>query len=233
VKCIGRTGETDVKESILLSWSGGKDSSLALWQITRNRKYEVKTLLTTITEDYNRVSMHGVRRSLLHTQASSLGMPLEEVWIPRNASNEIYEQRMEEVLTKYKERGIKQVAFGDLFLQDIRTYREERLAQVGMRGVFPLWGRDTRELANEFIEAGFRAVVCCVDSRKLPGEFCGRDYDSAFLESIPATVDPCGENGEFHTFVFAGPIFRRAISITKGQVVLRDGFYFADLTTGI
>jgi len=222
-----------MRRSVLLSWSGGKDSSLALWQMTRNREYEVKALLTTVTEDFNRVSMHGVRRSLLHAQASSLGMPLEEVWIPKKASNKIYEERMKEILTKYKERGIKQVAFGDLFLRDIRAYREERLAQIGMGGVFPLWGRDTRELAKEFIKVGFRAVICCVDPRKLPGEFCGRDYDSAFLESIPAAVDPCGENGEFHTFVFAGPIFSRAIPITRGQVVLRDGFYFADLIPGI
>ena len=139
---------------------------------------------------------------------------------------------MKEVLTKYKERGVKQVAFGDIFLRDIRAYREERLAGIGMGGVFPLWGRDTRGLANEFIRAGFRAVICCVDPRKLSGEFCGKNFDAAFLQSIPTTVDPCGENGEFHTFVFAGPIFRRAIPVTKGQIVLRDGFYFADLVPG-
>jgi len=221
-----------VKKPILLSWSGGKDSSLALWQIVRNRKYDVQAILTTVTEGFNRISMHGVRRSLLHAQASSLGIQLEEVRIPKRASNAIYEERMKEVLTKYKERGVKQVAFGDIFLRDIRAYREERLAGIGMGGVFPLWGRDTRGLANEFIRAGFRAVICCVDPRKLSGEFCGKDFDAAFLQSIPTTVDPCGENGEFHTFVFAGPIFRRAIPVTKGQIVLRDGFYFADLVPG-
>jgi uncharacterized protein (TIGR00290 family) len=194
-----------------------------------NQRYNVKTLLTTVTQEFDRISMHGVRRSLLSAQASSLGLPLEEVWIPREASDEIYEDRMRRVLTKYKDMGIEQVVFGDLFLQDIRSYREERLAQIGMRGLFPLWGRDTKKLATEFIETGFRAVVCCVDSRKLPGEFCGRDYDASFLESIPATVDPCGENGEFHTFVYAGPIFGKEIPITKGEVVLRDGFYFTDL----
>ena len=222
-----------MKEGILLSWSGGKDSSLALWQMTSGRRYAVIALLTTVTEGYDRVSMHGVRLSLLQAQASSLGIQLEEVWIPKEASNEIYEERMKAALTRYKERGVNRVAFGDLFLRDIRAYREERLAQVGMEGVFPLWGRDTRELADEFIRAGFRAVVCCVDPRKLSGDFCGRDFDAAFLESIPATVDPCGENGEFHTFVFAGPIFRRPIPIARGQVVLRDGFYFADLAPGL
>jgi uncharacterized protein (TIGR00290 family) len=136
---------------------------------------------------------------------------------------------MRRVLSRYKDLGVREVVFGDLFLRDIRSYREEKLAQIGMKGVFPLWGRDTSELAREFIETGFRAVVCCVDPRKLAGEFCGLDYDRAFLESIPSTVDPCGENGEFHTFVYDGPIFRNEILITKGQVVLRDGFYFADL----
>jgi uncharacterized protein (TIGR00290 family) len=214
---------------VLLSWSGGKDSALALREIIESRRYSVKALLTTVTEEFDRISMHGVRRNLLSAQATTLGLPLEEVWIPKSASNEIYEARMRTVLTRYKERGVEQVAFGDLFLQDVRSYREEKLAQIGMTGMFPLWGRDTGKLAREFIEAGFRAVVCCVDPRKLPGEFCGREYDIAFLESIPATVDPCGENGEFHTFVYAGPIFSNEIPITKGQVVLRDGFYFADL----
>jgi uncharacterized protein (TIGR00290 family) len=212
-----------------LSWSGGKDSALALQEIVRARRYRVKALLTTVTEEFDRISMHGVRRSLLSAQASSLGLPVEEVWIPKNSSNEVYEARMREVLTRYKDRGVEQVAFGDIFLQDIRSYREDRLAQIGMRGVFPLWGRETSKLAREFIEAGFRAVVCCVDPRKLSGEFCGREYDLAFLESIPATVDPCGENGEFHTFVYAGPIFSSEIPITKGEVILRDGFYFADI----
>jgi uncharacterized protein (TIGR00290 family) len=220
-----RENEMDV----LLSWSGGKDSSLALREIIGSRRYSVKALLTTVTEEFDRISMHGVRRSLLSAQATSLGLPLEEVWIPKSATNEIYEDRMRTVLTKYKDRGVECVAFGDLFLQDVRSYREEKLAQIGMTGMFPLWGRDTGKLAREFIETGFRAVVCCVDPRKLPGEFCGREYDKAFLKSIPATVDPCGENGEFHTFVYAGPIFSNEIPITKGQVVLRDGFYFADL----
>ena len=185
--------------------------------------------MTTVTEEFDRISMHGVRRSLLSAQASSLGLPVEEVWIPKDSSNEVYEARMRTVLTRYKDRGVEQVAFGDLFLQDIRSYREERLAQIGMRCLFPLWGRNTSRLAREFIGSGFRAVVCCVDPRRLPGEFCGREYDLSFLESMPATVDPCGENGEFHTFVYAGPIFSNEIPIMKGEVVLRDGFYFADI----
>ena len=215
---------------ILLSWSGGKDSALSLREIAHSGKYNVKALLTTVTEGFDRVSMHGVRRDVLRAQASSLGVPLEEVWIPKNSSNEIYEARMKAVLTRYKERGVEEVAFGDLFLRDIRAYREERLAQLGMRGTFPLWGRDTGGLAREFVEAGFRAVLCCVDPRKLPKEFCGREFDTAFLESIPSSVDPCGENGEFHTFVYDGPIFSKRIPVGKGEVVLRDGFYFADLT---
>jgi uncharacterized protein (TIGR00290 family) len=218
-----------LEADILLSWSGGKDSALALQEIVRTRRYSVKALLTTVTEEFDRISMHGVRRSLLKAQASSLGLLVEEVWIPKDSSNEIYEARMREVLTRYKESGVGQVAFGDLFLQDIRSYREERLAQIGMKGIFPLWGMDTSVLAREFIGSGFRAVVCCLDPRRLPGQFCGSEYDSAFLESIPATVDPCGENGEFHTFVYAGPIFSKEIAIMKGEVVLRDGFYFADI----
>jgi uncharacterized protein (TIGR00290 family) len=212
-----------------MSWSGGKDSALALREILGTRAYTVNALLTTLTEEYDRISMHGVRRSLLHAQASSLGLPLEEVWIPRNSSNEIYETRMKATLTKYKDKGVEQVAFGDLFLQDVRSYREERLAKIGMRGVFPIWGRDTKKLAEEFAELGFRAVTCCIDPKRLGKEFCGKEYDLSFLASIPSAVDPCGENGEFHTFVYAGPIFKNEISIKRGPVVLKGGFYFADL----
>jgi uncharacterized protein (TIGR00290 family) len=212
-----------------MSWSGGKDSSLALHKIRGEGLYDAKALVTTVTEEYDRVSMHGFRRTLLHAQASSLGLPLEEVWIPKDASNETYEARTRAMLLKHKDEGVEKVAFGDLFLQDIRTYREDRLGQIGMRGVFPLWGMDTARLATEFIEQGFRAVVCCVDPKQLGKEFCGREFDRSFLESLPGGVDPCGERGEFHTFVYAGPIFKKAIGITKGDVVLRGGFYFADL----
>jgi uncharacterized protein (TIGR00290 family) len=216
-----------------MSWSGGKDSALALHEVIKTGAYEVRALLTTVTADFDRISMHGVRRSLLHAQASSLGLPLEEVWIPKGASNETYEAQMRAALSKQREAGVEEVAFGDLFLRDIRDYREERLGQVAMRGLFPLWGRDTSRLSRELIELGFRAVVCCVDPRRLGKEFCGREFDRPFLESLPPGVDPCGENGEFHTFVYAGPIFKSKIGVTKGEVVLRDGFYyFADLLPG-
>jgi len=224
----GREGLTT---DTLLSWSGGKDSALALLELTMGGEYDVKALLTTVTSGFDRISMHGVRRSLLHAQASSLGLPLEEVWIPPNSSNETYEARTRALLSGYRARGVDRVAFGDLFLQGVRSHREDGLAQIGMKGLFPLWGRDTKKLAREFVELGFRAVVCCVDPNELPGEFCGKEYDSALLDSIPSTVDPCGENGEFHTFVYDGPIFRTKIPVVKGSVVLRSGFYFADLTT--
>jgi uncharacterized protein (TIGR00290 family) len=212
-----------------MSWSGGKDSALALHEIIETGGYEIKALLTTVTADFDRISMHGVRRSLLHAQASSLGLPLEEVWIPKGASNETYEAQMRAALSKQRDAGVEAVAFGDLFLRDIRDYREDRLGRAAMRGLFPLWGRDTGRLSREFIELGFRAVVCCVDPRRLGKEFCGREFDRSFLDSLPPGVDPCGENGEFHTFVYAGPIFNNEIGVMKGKVVLRDGFYFADL----
>jgi uncharacterized protein (TIGR00290 family) len=218
-----------VPKPLLLSWSGGKDSALALQELRATGEYEVRALLTTVTVEFDRISMHGVRRSLLHEQASSLGLPLEEVWIPSASSNEIYETQMREALAKYRSQGVEEVAFGDLFLQDVRRYREERLGQAGMRGLFPLWGRDTRKLATECVELGFKAVVCCVDPRRLGEQFCGSEYDRSFLESLPADVDPCGENGEFHTFVYAGPIFKKKIELMKGPVVHRGGFYFADL----
>jgi len=214
---MGSSRESDGDETV--------DSSIAVKASCAWRE----ALLTTVTEGYGRISMHGVRRELLTAQASSLGLPVEEVWIPKNSSNETFEARMRNVLTRYKEKGIEEVAFGDLFLKDIRAHREERLAQIGMKGIFPLWGRDTAKLARDFIETGFKAVLCCVDPRKLSKEFCGVEFDAALLVSIPDSVDPCGENGEFHTFVYGGPIFSNEIQMTRGKVVPRDGFYFADL----
>ena len=211
-----------------MAWSGGKDSALALSEIT-NSCYEVKSLLTTVTEGFDRISMHGVRRDLLHAQASSLGLPLEEVWIPKGSSNETYDAQMRAALLKHRSEGVEHIAFGDLFLQGIRSYRETRLREVAMQGLFPLWGRDTTKLAREFIKRGFRATICCIDPRKLGKDFCGKEFDESFLDSLPTGVDPCGENGEFHSFVYAGPIFKRELRTTKGEVVLREGFYFADL----
>ena len=173
--------------------------------------------------------MHGVRRVLLHAQASSLGLPLEEVWIPRNASNAIYEKRMRAAMEKYLAMGVRRVAFGDLYLEDVRAYREKRLAEVAMKCVFPIWHKDTHRLARQFVKLGFRAVTCCIDPRRLSKDLCGVPYDSGFLDRIPREVDPCGENGEFHTFVFDGPLFDRPVRFDVAKVVLRNGFYFADL----
>ncbi|MBI3660470.1 diphthine--ammonia ligase [Candidatus Acetothermia bacterium] len=217
-------------EKVLFGWSGGKDSTLALYEIQRAENYEIAALLTTVTKDYDRISMHGVRRTLLEQQATSLGYPLEQVFISKQSSNEEYESKMREALTKYQSAGISSVVFGDLFLEEIRKYREAHLAQIGMKGVFPLWGKNTTELAHTFIDLGFEAIIVCVDSKALDGKFVGRIFDKKFLSELPLTVDPCGENGEFHSFVFDGPIFRKPILFKKGEIVLRDNrFYYCDL----
>lgn len=214
----------------LLSWSGGKDSSLSYHALRESKDLETVGLLTTVTSDYQRISMHGVRRELLHRQARVLGLPLYEVAIPKNATNEIYEDNMTRKILELKERkGVSQLVFGDLFLRDIRSYRERFLAELGLDCNFPIWGRNTSQLAQSFLRDGFRAKVCCVDPKKIGSEFCGRDYDLDFLLDLPKDADPCGENGEFHTFVYAGPIFRKSIDVKVGEVVERDGFYFADI----
>lgn len=194
-----------MNEKVLFSWSGGKDSAMALYELQRARSYEISALLTVVTEDYDRISMHGVRRVLLERQADSLGYPLEEIFISKNASNEEYESKMRDVLVKYREAGVSSVVFGDVLLEDVRRYREDNLAKVGMRGIFPLWKRDTTELANTFINLGFKAIITCVDSKVLGKRFVGRVYDKQFLRELPPHVDPCGENGEFHSFVYDGP----------------------------
>jgi uncharacterized protein (TIGR00290 family) len=216
--------------AVVLSWSGGKDSALALWTLRREQRVEPVALLTTVTDGYPRISMHGVRRELLRAQARATGLPVLEVEIPPVCSNDVYEQRMAQALASREINGADEIAFGDLFLQDIRGYREERLAQVGKRAVFPVWGRDTGDLARTFIDAGFRAVLVCVDPRQLDASFAGRDFDDQLLRDLPHGVDPCGENGEFHTFVHAGPIFDRPVGCEVGEVSLRDGFAFCDLT---
>ena len=216
--------------SLALSWSGGKDSALTLLELRREFGCDPCALITTVTETYNRISMHGVRRELLALQAQSLGLPLAEVLIPPSCSNEDYERRLRSALASKRLRSVAEVAFGDLFLEDVRAYREERLAAAGKRGLFPLWGRDTSELARHFIAVGFEAVIVCVDPRALDSAFVGRKYDERLLTELPTDVDPCGENGEFHTFVYSGPIFGRPIACALGDVVVRDGFVFADLT---
>ncbi|MBI1870702.1 MAG: diphthine--ammonia ligase [Chlamydiae bacterium] len=218
-----------MSEPVLLCWSGGKDSSLALQACLENSKLNVKALLTTITEGYDRISMHGVRYRLLQEQITSIGLPLEEVRIPIQASNLIYEESMYKILEKYKKMGISKVVFGDLFLQDIRSYREKNLAQLEMTGLFPLWLKDTKRLAHDFIRQGFKAILVCIDPKQMNPSFCGREFDEKLLKDLPSSVDPCGENGEFHTFVYDGPIFQYPLKVKKGEIVERDGFWFCDL----
>jgi uncharacterized protein (TIGR00290 family) len=213
--------------NVALSWSGGKDSALALAAL-RRAGTNPTALVTTVTEEYERVSMHGVRRELLAAQARAAGLPLVEIAIPPSCTNEIYEERMANAFASDL-ADVDAVAFGDLFLQDVRSYREERLARVGVTPLFPLWGRDTAELAAAFVVEGFRAIVVCVDPRQLEPRFAGRDFDAALLQELPAGVDPCGENGEFHTFVHAGPVFAAPIAVRRVDTVERDGFVFCDL----
>jgi uncharacterized protein (TIGR00290 family) len=220
---------TTVRGVIALSWSGGKDSALALWALREELDTEPVALLTTVTEDYGRVSMHGVRRELVQAQAEAVGLPLVEVGIPAACPNEVYEARMAQALSAPPLTDVGTMAFADLFLTDIRAYREQRLAAAGWTASFPLWGRDTDALAHEFIAAGFEAVLVCVDPSQLDGSFVGRPFDAALLADLPTGVDPCGENGEFHTFVHAGPIFERPIPIEVGEVSLREGFAFCDI----
>ena len=217
-------------EKVLFTWSGGKDSAMSLYVLRKFHNYEIAALLTSVTEDYDRISMHGVRRVLLEQQARSLGLPLEILYITRNSSNEEYEAKMKEKLLQYKSQGVFSVVFGDIFLEDLRKYRENNLAQIGMEGIFPIWKRDTTELASTFIDLDFKAVITCVDSQSLDGKFVGRYFDNSFLSELPPKVDPCGENGEFHTFVYDGPIFSERIRFRRGKIVLRDNrFYFCDL----
>jgi uncharacterized protein (TIGR00290 family) len=217
------------KPPVLISWSGGKDSCLALYEIQRAQSHRVAALLTTVTRDYDRISMHGVRRVLLEKQAASLRLPLRQIFISKDATNDEYEAKMGQAFLEHRGKGIDLIVFGDLFLEDIRTYREQFLARHHMRGLFPVWKRDTSRFIKEFIELGFRAVVTCVDSKVLDQSFAGRTIDQIFLSSLPAQVDPCGENGEFHSFVFDGPIFTAPVKFSVGQTVLRESFWFRDL----
>jgi len=217
-------------ESVIVSWSGGKDSAMALHEILKTQNYQIAALLTTVTEDYDRISMHGVRRILLEQQVASLGFTLETVLISKNATNEEYETNMGRVLGKYKKAGISSVVFGDIFLEDLRKYREDKLATLNMRALFPIWKRDTRELSRSLSTLGFKAITTCVDTNALGSQFAGRVIDEQFLSELPPNVDACGENGEFHTFVYDGPIFKQRVSFTQGDIVLRDNrFYYCDL----
>jgi uncharacterized protein (TIGR00290 family) len=213
----------------LVAWSSGKDSAWALHEVRRAGALEVVGLLTTVTSEFARVSMHAVREELLDQQAASLGLPCRKVLIPWPCVNEVYEAEMARAMAEARAAGVTRVVFGDLFLEDVRAYREQKLAGTGIEPVFPLWGRATARLAREMLDAGLRATLTCVDPRRLDAGFAGRSYDAVLLGELPPDVDPCGERGEFHTFASAGPMFDRPIPVAGGEVVTREGFVFADL----
>jgi uncharacterized protein (TIGR00290 family) len=216
-------------EVVALSWSGGKDSAIALKVLREDPSLRVAYLLTTITDEYERVSIHGVRRTLLERQAEAVGISLVEVVIPARCTNEIYQASMVAALTSVPLAEIDTHAFADLFLEDVRSYRETNLAKLGKTPIFPIWGRDTTRLAHEFTDLGFRAKIVCVDTRILDPNFAGREFDLALLRDLPQGVDPCGENGEFHTFVYDGPGFSSSIAFNVGETVIREGLAYKDL----
>ena len=212
----------------LLSWSSGKDSAWALHVLNGMADIEVAGLFTTLNEEYDRVAMHGVRRELLEAQARAAGLELHLIPIPNRCSNEIYQQRMADFVARMREEGIEAMAFGDLFLEDIRAYREKNLAGTGMTPLFPIWESDTHDLARRMIASGLKARITCHDPRRLDGEFSGREFDEALIADLPEGVDPCGENGEFHTIAYAGPMFKSPVALVAGEIAHRDGFVFRD-----
>ncbi len=217
---------------LIFCWSGGKDSALALNELLQQGN-KIDTLLTTVTKDYDRISIHGVRRSLLKMQAEAVGIPLEEVFLSKDSSDEEYESKMQDKLIELKERGSTSIAYGDIFLEWLKKKRVSLAKNVGMECVFPLWGKDTNQLANSFVGNGFKAVFTCVDSKVLSKEWAGREFDTWALMNLPPGVDPCGENGEFHTFVYEGPIFEYELKIKRGEIVYReDRFYYCDFMLG-
>lgn len=222
-------------------WSGGKDSALALHRVQQEGKFEVVALLTTLNDNYRRISMHGVREELLDMQAESIGLPLVKVWV-KAGSNAEYEKQMGEALNRLKDEGVTHVIFGDIFLEDLRAYRENNLAKVGLQAHFPLWKQDTKLLIGQFLQEGFETITCCINSNYLEEGFVGRKIDESFISSLPANVDPCGENGEFHTFCYKGPIFKKTIPVAVGEKVFKPltdfgveregGFWYAELMSG-
>ncbi len=217
-------------ELIAVSWSGGKDSTLALYYSLLEKKYEVHSLLTTFSAEYNRTSMHGIRIDLLEKQIQSIGIPVNLIALPKDVSNDEYEEIMKKEMITLKSHQVLSVVFGDIFLEDLREQRESNLSKIGMKALFPLWRKNSRELAKEFIDLGFKAIIACVDSTYLNDSYVGQIYNDNFLSTLPSNVDPCGENGEFHTFVFDGPIFSYPIKFKKGKIVLREErFYYIDL----
>jgi uncharacterized protein (TIGR00290 family) len=220
---------TASRPKALISWSSGKDSAFALHEVRRSGEFDVVGALTSVTETFGRVSIHGVRQEILQAQCEAVGLPSRIVPIPYPCPNEMYEARMGEAVAKAVQDGITHMIFGDLFLADVRAYREQKLAGTGITPVFPLWGRPTRELAQAMIASGLEAYLATVDLKKLPAEFAGRSFDTQLLANLPDGIDPCGENGEFHTCVVAGPIFTRRIPVTAGERVERDGYGYCDL----
>lgn len=218
-----------MKKRTLLSWSSGKDSAWSLHVLRQDPDIEVVGLVTTINEEYERVAMHAVRLTLLKYQAEAAGLPLHIIPLPNPCSNKIYESRMNDFIASIKNDGIEYMAFGDLYLEDIRTYRESRLKDTGITPLFPIWGIPTDELANTMVQSGLRAHLTCVDPKKLDPAFAGREYNASLISDLPDSVDPCGENGEFHSFCFAGPMFSKPVDIKVGETVEREGFVFTDL----
>ena len=217
------------KTKVLLSWSSGKDSAWALHRLRQDPAIEVVGLFTTLNQAFERVAMHGVRKSLLARQAQCVGLPLMTIDLPWPCSNEEYGRIMAGFIGEVVARGIRHMAFGDLFLEDVRAYRERQLAGTGITPLFPLWGSDTTELAQQMMAAGLRARVCTLDPKALDMSLGGHEFDESLLAALPAGVDPCGENGEFHTLAWDGPMFQRPLAIRVGETVLRDGFVFTDL----
>jgi uncharacterized protein (TIGR00290 family) len=223
----------NVKLPVVMSYSGGKDSSYALYTLQQDPNWSVVRLLSTGTREYQRNSMHGVRMELLYRQSESIGLPLDVVWMDANVGGKGYESAMKTVLNRYKSEGIAHVGFGDLYLEDVRQYREQMNSTAGIQSLFPVWGAPTKEFARSFIRVGFKAIVVCVDTTQLDASFCGREFDESLLMDLPEGVDWCAENGEFHTFCYDGPLFKEPISFAKGETVLRDErFYYLDLLPG-
>ena len=217
------------KEKVVFSWSGGKDSALALQEIQQSGRYEVVSLITTIASPQQRICMHGVRESLLEDQARSIGVPCEKIYMSEQPTNDEYENKLASTLAAHRARGIRRVVFGDIFLEDLKAYRDANLARWGLEGVYPIWKRDSRDLIRRFVQQGFKGVLVCIDQRKLPDSWAGRAIDDTFLEAVPAGVDPCGENGEYHTFVYEGPIFQDKIEVELGEQVIRAPFVYRDV----
>lgn len=233
------------KINVVLNWSSGKDAALAYHLLLQDARYTVKQLLTTVNADSERIVMHGIKEELLDMQADAMQLPLKKVYLPASPQDDLYKKAMEEALMKFHEEGITVAAFGDIFLEDLKLYREQQLAQAGFTGLFPLWKKDTRELVQVVEQSGIEAMIVCVNEKFLGKEFLGRKIDASFLNDLPANVDPCGEHGEFHSFVYNAPYFKHAIPVKKGAVVYKNymkadgdkdkwdmGFYFLDVVVG-